>query len=70
MPVMAISPNPFLVMAKSALISPKQLPQDKIVKASSALGKWVIKPNSLSRSMMHLLVKLIHAIDITKLSKE
>jgi len=37
-PVMAISPKPFLVMATSALMSPRQLPQARMVSPNSDFG--------------------------------
>lgn len=66
-PVIAISPNPFLVMARSALISPRQLPQARIVSASRGLGRLVMKPNNLSKSIMLSDVKEIQAMLMMKL---
>ena len=37
-PVIAISPKPFLVMATSALMSPRQLPHAKMVSPNSEVG--------------------------------
>lgn len=45
-PVIAISPKPFLVIATSAAISPRQLPQETTVRASKASGRVVMNPNS------------------------
>jgi len=68
--VIAISPNPFLVKATSALTSPRLLPQERTVKERSAYGSVVIKPKSLSKSTTQLEVKLTHAILIIKAKNE
>lgn len=67
LPVTAISPNPFLVIATLAVISPRQFPHAKIVSPNSALGSLVINPISLNISIMQLDAKLIHTMLITKL---
>jgi len=64
--VIAISPNPFFVKAKSALTSPRLFPHESTVKERSAYGSVVIKPKSLSKSTTQLDVKLTHAILIIK----
>jgi len=48
--VIAISPYPFLVIAVSALISPRLLPHARKVKDKKAYGSPVIKPNNFSKS--------------------
>ena len=58
-PVIAISPKPFLVMARSAVKSPRLLPHASTVKANIAVGKFDRKPNNLKRSMIQSAVKLI-----------
>lgn len=68
-PVIAISPKPFFVIATSALISPKQLPQASIVSPNKALGSFVINPNNYNISMILLEVKLIQTILIKKQMK-
>ena len=50
--VTAISPNPRLVIATSAVISPKQLPQATIVRASKESGRCVTKPKVCNKSMI------------------
>ena len=60
--VTAISPNPFLVIATSADISPKQFPQDKTVNERRAWGSLVMNPNILTKSTTQPDEKLIHAI--------
>lgn len=45
-PVTAISPKPFFVIATSALISPRQLPHARIVSPKRALGNLVMNPIS------------------------
>lgn len=44
-PVIAISPKPFFVMATSADMSPKQLPQASTVSPKRAGGNPEMKPN-------------------------
>ena len=68
--MIAISPNPFLVKATSALTSPRLFPQERTVKERSAYGRVVIKPKSLSKSTTQLEVKLTHAILIINAKKE
>lgn len=64
--VTAISPKPFLVMAVSALMSPRLFPQAKTVKESKACGSYVMKPKMMMRSTTQFEVQLIHAIAIKK----
>ena len=68
--VIAISPNPFFVKAKSALTSPRLFPQARTVKERSAYGSVVIKPKSLSKSTTQFEVQLTHAILIIKARNE
>jgi hypothetical protein len=68
--VIAISPNPLLVKATSALTSPRLFPQERTVKERSAYGSVVINPKSLRRSTTQLEVKLIHPILIIKAFNE
>ena len=60
--VIAISPNPFLVMATSADMSPRQLPQASSERESRAYGNPVINPKSFKRSTIEFEAKLIQAI--------
>ena len=60
--VIAISPNPFLVIAVSALISPRLFPQARKVNDNKAYGSFVIKPNNFSKSTTQFEVQLIQAI--------
>jgi hypothetical protein len=53
-PVTAISPYPLLVMATSAVISPRQLPQATMVNARREAGNPVTKPNVYSRDTIIL----------------
>ena len=68
--MIAISPNPFLVKAISALTSPRLFPQERTVKERRAYGSVVIKPKSLSKSTTQFEVKLTHAILIIKAKNE
>ena len=45
-PVIAISPYPLFAIATSAVISPRQFPQDIIVRANNDSGRPVTNPNS------------------------
>lgn len=65
-PVIAISPKFFLVMATSALISPRQFPHAKIVNANRDLGRVVIKANNCNRSRIISELNLIHRMLYTK----
>ena len=65
-PVIAISPNPLLVIATLAFMSPRQLPHARSVSPKSGLGKPRIKPNSCNKSTTISEVKEIHMILITK----
>ena len=67
-PVIAISPKPFFVIAISAFVSPRLLPHERIVRASKFFGSSEISPNRSSRSMMHLDVNDIQAMLIMKLN--
>ena len=58
-PVMAISPNPFFVIATSADISPKQLPQARMVKPRTAAGKDKMHPNT---SRILITISLVNEI--------
>ena len=60
--VTANSPYPFLIIATSADISPKQFPQDKTVNERRAWGSLVMNPKILTKSTTHPDEKLIHAI--------
>jgi hypothetical protein len=60
--VIAISPNTFLVIAVSALISPRLFPQARKVNDNKAYGSFVIKPNNFSKSTTQFEVQLIQAI--------
>ena len=68
--VTAISPNPFLVIAVSALMSPRLLPQARTVRESKAYGNFVINPKITMRSTTQFEVQLIHATDMRKARKE
>ena len=59
-PVIAISANPFLVIAISAVQSPRELPQAMTVSPNKAFGRVVTKPHSYRRSIMVSAVNLIH----------
>jgi hypothetical protein len=52
--VTAISPYPLLVIATSAVISPRQLPQATMVNARREAGNPVTKPNVYSRDTIIL----------------
>ena len=60
--VMAISPKPFLVIATSADMSPRQLPQARKERERRAYGSPVMNPNSFKRSTIEFEAKLIHAM--------
>ena len=64
--VMAISPKPFLVIATSADISPRELAQAKIERDNKACGRLVINPSRTSKSTIQLAAKLITATLCTK----
>ena len=66
-PVIAISPNPLIVIATSALMSPRQLPHARIVSPKSAFGNLVMNPKSYNKSMIQFEVKLIQMILMIKL---
>jgi hypothetical protein len=57
--VTPISPNPFFVMAVSALISPKLLPQANTVRERRAYGSSVMNPKMTIRSTTQFEVQLI-----------
>lgn len=60
--VIAISPKPFLVIATSADMSPRQLPHARKERESKAYGNPVMNPNSFNKSTIEFDAKLIHAI--------
>jgi hypothetical protein len=66
-PVIAISPKPFFVIAMSAFVSPRLLPHERIVRASKFFGSSDINPKRSNRSMMHFEVNDIQAMLIIKL---
>lgn len=68
--VIAISPNPFFVIATSALISPKQLPQASTVKLSTAYCISNILPPKARVPTTLSETKLIHAMLITKHNRD
>lgn len=68
--VTAISPNPFLVIATSADISPRQFPHDSTVNERRAYGNLVINPKIFTKSTTHPDEKLIHAILCKKAKNE
>jgi len=59
--VTAISPNPFFVIATSALMSPREFPQERTVKFRREGGNVVMKPSTFSKSTIAPAVKLIQA---------
>ena len=69
-PVIAISANPFLVIATSALQSPNELPQAMTVSPKKALGRVVTNPQSYKRSIIVSDVNLIHMILIMNANNE
>lgn len=69
-PVIAISPKPFLVMARSAVKSPRLLPHASTVRANMAVGRFDRKPNNLKRSMIQSAVKLIQMRLVRKATNE
>jgi len=64
-PVTAISPNPFLVMATLAFMSPRQLPTAKSVNPKSAYGNPAMSPIIYRISMTTSDVHAIQIIAIT-----
>jgi len=65
-PVIAISPNPFLVIATLAFMSPRQLPHASSVSPRRVLGRPSITPNNESRSTTMSQVNEIQRMLITK----
>ena len=65
-PVIAISANPFFVIATSALQSPSELPHAITVRPKRALGSVVTNPHSYKRSIIVSDINLIHTMLITK----
>ena len=61
-PVIAISANPFFVIAISALQSPSELPHAITVRPKRALGSPVTNPHSYKRSIIVSDINLIHAM--------
>ena len=54
LPVIAISPKPFLVIAREALKSARQLPQHRRVSAKNLGFKDSINPRFVSKSIIKL----------------
>ena len=63
LPVTAISPKPFLVMANEALKSAKQLPQQSRVRAKNFGFKDNINPKFVSKSIIIFETKAIQDTD-------
>ena len=59
--VIAISPNPFFVMATSAEKSPSELAHARMERDSKACGNVVTNPRSWRRSTIELAAKLMTA---------
>lgn len=69
LPVIAISPKPFLVIANEALRSAKQFPQHNKVSAKNLGCKDNINPKLVSKSIIKFETKAIHDTDWIKAIK-
>ena len=70
LPVIAISPKPFRVMASEALKSAKQLPQHRRVSAKNLGFKDSMNPRFVSKSIIKLEIKAIQDTDCINAMKE